>query len=226
MPAGHHAMLKFPDAPGSGVVSTSRFVAGQVFPGDFESPENRGYQSLKHGETFRSLERVPLLDGGTTDLTSYPARRGYDDLVMLTADPKLPFAWNAVTFPHERYVYFALRDPRVLRHTLLWISNGGRHYPPWNGRHVSVMGIEDTTSYFHIGLAESVKPNPLNRRGVPTALTFNPKKPVAINYILGVAEIPRGFDRVAEIQRAAEGIELVAANGKRVSATLDLDFLK
>ncbi len=77
---------------------------------------------------------------------------------MLTADPKLPFAWSAVTFPKEGNVYFALRDPRVLRHTLLWISNGGRHYPPWNGRHTDVMGIEDATSYFHYGLAESARP--------------------------------------------------------------------
>lgn len=225
MPVGHHAMLKFPDAPGSGVISTSRFVAGQVFPGNFESPENRGYQALKHGAAFSSLERVPLLQGGTTDLTQYPARRGYDDLVMLTADPKLPFAWNAVTFPHERYVYFALRDPRVMRHTLLWNSNGGRHYPPWNGRHVSVLGIEDTTSYFHLGLAESVKPNPVSRRGAPTVLNFNPKKPVAINYVIGVAEIPKGFDRVKEIRRVEQGIELIAASGKRVRSAVEMEFL-
>jgi hypothetical protein len=226
MPLGHHAMLKFPDTPGSGVISTSRFVAAQVFPGAFETPENRGYQALEPGASFRSLERVPLLAGGTVDLTPYPARRGYDDLVMLTADPKLAFAWNAVTFPSERYVWFALRDPRVLRHTLLWISNGGRHYPPWNGRHTAVMGIEDTTSYFHLGLAESAKPNPLSQRGIPTVLMFNPKKPTAINYIIGVAEIPRGFDRVAEIKRTADGIELVAANGKSAGCAVEVNFLE
>jgi hypothetical protein len=226
MPVGHHAMIKFPDAPGSGIVSTSRFVAGQVFPGMFESPEQRGYQSLKPGATFRTLARVPLLNGGMTDLTKYPARRGFDDLVMLTADPKLPFAWNAVTFPRERYVYFALRDPRMLRHTLLWISNGGRHAAPWDGRHVGVMGIEDATSYFHVGLAESAKPNALNRRGIPTALMLNPKKPAAIRYIVGVAEIPVGFDRVAAIKRTPEGIELLAASGKRVRCAVDVGFLE
>jgi hypothetical protein len=225
MPVGHHAMIKFPDEPGSGVVSTSRFVVAQVLPSAFESPENRGYQSLKPGAPFRSLERVPLLAGGTADLTRYPARRGFEDLVMLTADPKLPFAWNAVTFPRERYVYFALRDPRTLRHTILWMSNGGRHYPPWNGRHVAVMGIEDTTSYFHYGLAESAKPNPLNRRGVPTTLFLNPKKPAAINYIVGVAETPAGFDRVADIRRAGERIELLAANGKRAHCAVDITFV-
>ena len=32
MSLGHHAMLKFPDQPGSGCVSTSRFVYAQVLP--------------------------------------------------------------------------------------------------------------------------------------------------------------------------------------------------
>jgi hypothetical protein len=222
---GHHAMVKFPDAPGSGVISTSRFTHAQVFPGAFESPENRGYQSLQPGATFRSLDRVPLLNGGTTDLTRYPARKGFEDLVMLTADATLPFAWTAVTFPQERYVWFALKDPRVLRHTVFWISNGGRHYPPWNGRHTSVMGIEDVTSYFHYGLAESAAPNPLNRRGIPTTLTLDPKKPTAVNYVMAVAAIPAGFDRVKAIKKTADGVELTAANGKRARAVLDVGFL-
>jgi hypothetical protein len=225
MSVGHHALVKFPDAPGSGIVSTSRFVHAQVLPDLFERPENRGYQALKPGAVIRSLDRVPTLTGELTDVTRFPARRGYDDLVMVTADPKLSFAWNAVTFPRERYVYFALRDPRLLRHTILWISNGGRHYAPWNGRHTSVMGIEDTTSYFHHGLAESAKPNPLSRRGIPTTVTLSARSPLAINYIVGVAAIPAGFDRVRLIQAMKGGIELVADSGKRTAAPLDLEFL-
>lgn len=226
MNLGHHAMLKFPDAPGSGRISTSRLSAGQVCPGVFESPEKAGYQALKPAATFRALDRVPLLHGGHTDLSVYPARRGYEDLVMLTADPKLKLAWTAVTFPQQRYVWFALRDPAVLRHTIFWISNGGRHYAPWSSRHVSVMGIEDVTSYFHYGLAESVSKNPLNARGIPTALMLNPKKPISINYIMGVAAIPAGFDRVKEIVELEGGLELLAANGKRARTAVDVGFLK
>jgi hypothetical protein len=225
MTVGHHAMLKFPDVPSSGLISASGFVHGQVFPGEFESPENRGYQTLEPGATFRSLERVPRLGGGHADLTHFPARRGYEDLVMITAEPE-GLAWTAVTFPAQRYAWLALRDPGVLRHTVLWLSNGGRHYPPWNGRHTSVMGIEDVTSYFHYGLAESAKPNPLSRRGIPTTLTLNPKKPTAINYIMTVAELPAGFDRVATVRRTDDGIELVSANGKRAQSAVDVDFLQ
>ncbi len=42
MSYGHHAMLKFPEAPGSGRLSTSRFVYGQVCPQAFELPEKGG----------------------------------------------------------------------------------------------------------------------------------------------------------------------------------------
>ena len=99
MNLGHHAMLKFPDVPGSGRVSTSRFVYGQVFPEAFEFPEKGGYSWLKAGAEFSSLEKVPTLDGQTADLTRYPARRGFEDLVMLVSDAEQPFGWTAVAFP-------------------------------------------------------------------------------------------------------------------------------
>jgi hypothetical protein len=228
MNLGHHAMLKFPEAPGSGWVSTSRFVYGQVFPQAFERPENRGYSWLKPGAEFKSLEKVPALNGQTADLTRYPARRGFEDLVMLVSDAEAPFAWTAVAFPKERYVWFALKNPRILRETILWLSNGGRHYPPWNGRHVNVMGLEEVTSYFHLGLAESARKNPISRKGFPTCLALNPKKPLVVPYIMGVARIPAGFDRVLKI-RAAHGdraILLESASGKQAEAAVDLDFLQ
>jgi|CZKM01.1.fsa_nt_gi hypothetical protein len=228
MNLGHHAMLKFPDAPGSGLVSTSRFVYGQVFPEAFELPEKRGYSWLKRGAEFRSLERVPTLSGETADLTRYPARRGFEDLVMLVSNAEAAFAWTAVTFPKERYVWFALKDPRVLRETILWLSNGGRHYPPWNSRHVNVMGLEEVTSYFHFGLAESARKNPISRKGFPTCLALNPKKPLVVPYIMGVAAIPAGFDRVVSIQAIGgnRAILLKSASGRQAQAAVDIDFLQ
>jgi len=228
MNLGHHAMLRFPEAPGSGLVSTSRIVYGQVFPEPLELPENRGYSWLKPGAEFKSLERVPTITGDVADLSRYPARRGFEDLVMLVSDAKAPFAWTAVAFPKERYVWFALKNPRILRATIFWLSNGGRHYPPWNGRHVNVLGLEEVTSYFHPGLAESARKNPVSAKGFPTCLTLNPRKPLVVPYIMGVAGTPAGFDRVASI-RAAEGsrtIILESAGGNRTKAAVELEFLQ
>jgi hypothetical protein len=224
---GHHAMLKFPDEPGSGIISTSRFVYGQVLPVPFENPEQGGYSALKPGAKFTSLKKVAMAMGELTDLSRYPARRGFDDLAMIVNDSALPFAWTAVTFPKQRYVWFALKDPRMLRQTVFWISNGGRHYAPWSSRHVNVMGLEDVTSYFHLGLAESAKSNPLAAKGIPTCLQLSPKMPTVVNHIMAIAPIPKGFDRVAAITPAKDGqsVELTACSGRSTVATLNINFL-
>jgi len=228
MSLGHHAMLRFPDEPGSGVISTSPFLFGQVSPTPFESPAERGYSSLKTGAEFTSLSAVPLADGGQTDLSRYPARRGFEDLVILASDPGLPFAWTAVVFPKQRYVWFALKDPRILRQTVFWITNGGRHYPPWNGRHVGVMGLEEVTAYFANGLADSARSNSLSKRGVTTMQTLDPQQPLVVPYIMGVASIPTGFDRVREIIPAdnERSARLVSHSGKTIRTPLRTDFLR
>ena len=223
---GHHAMLKFPDESGSGSVSLSRFVYAQVLPGAFETPENQGYSCLQPGAEFSSLDRVSTRTGELADLTHYPARRGYEDLVMMVSDASLPFAWTAVTFPKQRYAWFALKDPRVLRSTIFWMSNGGRYYAPWNGRHLNVMGLEEVTSYFHHGLAESANFNPIAAKGLPTHLVLQPKQPLTVNYIMGVAALPPNFDRVAAIEETPEGVCLNAVSGRKCEVPLDLAFLK
>jgi hypothetical protein len=224
MSVGHHALLKFP-AGADGLVSTSPFEHGQVLPTAFESPEGAGYQSLRPGAVFRSLKRVPRQDGSYADLTVFPARPGYDDLVLVAAPARLPLAWSAVTFSRPRYVWFALRDPRSLRSTLLWMSNGGRHYSPWNGGHTRVLGIEDVTANFHYGLAESAGSNPLRRLGIATTLPLHRTRPTTVRYIMGVAAVPVGFDRVADIRPASGGVEFVAKSGLRSRVRIDLGFL-
>src|SRR5205085_926832 len=80
------AMLKFSEASGSGRLSTSRFLRGHVAPKPWENPAAGGYSCLKSGSVFRSLEKVRTQDGGWTDLTAYPTRRGFEDLVLLETD--------------------------------------------------------------------------------------------------------------------------------------------
>ncbi len=225
MNLGHHANLRFPDAPGSGLLSFSPWRFGQVWLEPTENPEQRGYSILKPGARFERLDRVPMITGEYTDLGQYPARRGFEDIVHLIADPRTPIAWTAVTFPAERYVWFALKDPRVLNGTLLWMSNGGRHYPPWNGRHVNVMGLEELTSFFHTGLAESARANAHTRRGIPTVLKLDPQRPTVVNYVMAVAAVPTGFDRVKRIEPDTGRVTLIAASGRKVTVPLDEAFV-
>ena len=103
---------------------------------------------------------------------------------MLVSDPSNRFAWTAVTYPDQRFAWFALKDPAVLRHTVFWLSNGGRHYAPWNGRHTGVLGLEEVTAYFHYGLSPSAGGNPLRDRGYATCLELDEGTPVDVRYIM------------------------------------------
>jgi hypothetical protein len=90
-----------------------------------------------------------------------------------------------------------------------------------------VLGLEETTSYFHFGQAESAKPNPLSAAGYPTTVRLSPKRPLRVPHIFAVAAIPRGFDIVADVQAQADGrgVLITAANGKTAKLALDTAFL-
>jgi hypothetical protein len=87
------------------------------------------------------------------------------------------------------------------------------------------MGLEEVTSYFHYGLAESTRRNPLSARGIPTALRLKPDRPLVVNTLMGVTAVPSGFDRVRAIVPGPGGIEIRSASGKTVKVPLELDFL-
>lgn len=225
---GHHATISFPDLQGAGRLSFSRFVHAQTYIEPTERPENYGYSWLKPNTGISDLKAVRCIDGSTTDLSRYPARRGFEDIAIICAHPSLKFAWSAVTFPDQGYAWFAIRDPKQLASTLLWFSNGGRHYPPWNGRHINVMGIEDVTAFFHVGIAASCRPNALSERGIRTFLEPDAQSRLSISYIQGVVRIPPGFDRVARIEAHPDGerITLHSDSGAVVETLCHIDFLE
>jgi hypothetical protein len=222
---GHHAMLAFPAGEGSGRIATAPFRFGRTVPRAFEDPAQGGYSSLKPGAWFRTLRSVPGADGRPADLSRYPARAGFTDLVQLAGSRSRGPAWTAVTFGPQRWLWFALRNPQLLTSTLLWHSNGGRHYPPWNGRHRRILGLEDVTAYFDYGLAESARPNDFSRRGIPTTLQLRRDRPLRIPYVMGVLALPRGFDSVRSVRFKGDQAIFTAISGRRVIQNLDRDFL-
>jgi hypothetical protein len=86
---GQHAMLRFPERPGSGLISTSSFAYGQVFVETTERPENRGYSILKPGAEFASLTNVATITCEVADLTQFSARRGFEDIGIIISQSGL-----------------------------------------------------------------------------------------------------------------------------------------
>ncbi|MGE9267887.1 MAG: hypothetical protein ACQKBY_07300 [Verrucomicrobiales bacterium] len=208
---------------GQGRVSVSPFRWASVNRGLFSDPVNREYQALKPGATFSELSAVPAMDGGTVDLTRYPARRGFEDLVLMANEPgEAPFAWTACVF--DGYVWFCLKNPRDFPSTMFWMSNGGRHGAPWNGRHLGRLGLEEVCSYFANGVADS-RQNPLAEEGVPTVRDFD-GTPVSLRLIQAVAAVPADFDLVTDIRPAGQGkITLSSESGASVETAIDWGFV-
>ncbi len=213
-------------AEGQGRISTSPFRWASTYPGLFSNPDSGEQQCLKPNARFDDLREVELADGGTTDLSRYPARPGNDDLVMMvneTATETQPFAWSAVVF--DGYVWYCLKDPTDFPATMLWLSNGGRTAEPWNNRHVGRLGVEEVCSYFSNGVDESRK-NPLAAEGIPTVRSFNADETVSLKIIQAVAALPEGFDRVASIvPEGDKAVKITAESGESLTAALDWKFI-
>ncbi len=222
LPIGHHAMLRVPEIA---YLAFSPWTWAGTPPTALEADPTIGRSLLQYPQEITDLARVRLASGPTADLTRFPALDRHDDLLMLAADPQQPFAWSAVTAPHAGWVWFDLRSPRTLASTVLWMSHGGRDYPPWSGRHTHVLGVEQVTAYFHHGHRTSTSPNPLAQRGIPTAVELSPNGRLSVRYLFGVAAIPPDFTRVRSIEPARDGIVLMDEGGRSVHAPCDPDFI-
>ena len=162
------------------------------------------------------------------DLTKLPSRFGYADLVQLVNEPWDKSggpAWTTAVFNDEGFLWFALKDPAVLRSTIFWMENHGRHGHPWRGRN-NCLGLEDVTAFFADGLGESTRDNVLTAEGIPTAVDLRADKPTTINYIQGVVKVPDGFDVVESVKFGPNEVTFTSASGKSVSAPVKHDFVK
>lgn len=224
---GTHPILDLSAIPeGAGRISVSPFRWASVCPGLFSDPARGESQALKSGAEFTDLRAVPLANGGTCDLTRYPARAGNDDLVMMVNEPAnagQPFAWSAAVL--DGYLWFSLKNPADFPATLFWISNGGRSEPPWNGRHTCRIGIEDVCTYFGLGLDESRKA-PLSALGIPTTRRFRPDETVSLKVVQGAAAVPENFGMVVRIRPVGEKtVAITGESGEEIAIPIDWEFV-
>lgn len=228
---GHHAILAVPEKEDSLRIATSKIRFGFTSPVPFSIPANREYQSFALGERFQSLEQVPLAWKGnhTADCTSFPARTGFADLLAVFSAPEqqLPqqLAWTTATNQDGGYLWFSLRDPRILPTTVFWIENHGRHGSPWNGRN-RCLGLEDACSFLNEGMPISAKPNFINEMGIPTAIQLKRDQPTFVNYVQGVVKIPADFVMVKTIEFGPGEMTFVSITGKKVTVPVRHEFVR
>ncbi len=216
MTFGHHPNLLLPQNS-SALLSKSPYLFGQVFT-QAEKPAQGGYSSLKSGALFEALEKVPLNNGGYADLTQLPFNTGFTEVVTVASDPRFPLAWTTLLFPDEGFLWFSIKKTAVLPTSVIWIQDGGRHYPPWNSIR-GIVGLEETCGLVD-GLATSLEPNPFSKKGVPTFKKLASNEEYCIEFLQGVTLVPKGFEKVEQVEIQKETLLFIDRKNKKIRMPL------
>lgn len=220
LPVAHHPMTAML-AGGHLAFSPKRLA---LSPDDaLESDPSRGRFALAYPGRSTDLKRFPRAGGGSYDLTRYPPDGSHEDFVILVEDEHAGPGWTAVARQAERDLFLVLKDSAAMPITMLWISNGGRDYAPWNGRHKGVLGIEDGRTA--VGHAASIGDNALKRLGVPTSFALTPAGRVTLRHVMGALPLADASTAPVNVETGSGELRARFADGRVVTAAFDDGFL-
>jgi hypothetical protein len=223
LPVGHHVMVR---SSGGLMLSFSPKAFGITPEAPQEPDPTRGRFVLAYPQRFTDLAQARRADGAPVDLTRHPIDPQAEDVVFLVDEPGRDFAWSAALCRSEGFLFFAIKNPKILTGTMLWMSNGGRFYEPWSSRHKGCLGIEELCSYGAEGHRASIATNPVSAAGYKTALELKPKGTVTIPYAFGTVPIGPEWSRLADILRRPGGLRLRDVSGATAEVPFDWDFFK
>ena len=187
--AANHAMVSLPNG---GIL---RFSPKRWFETPANAPESdpaRGRSCLSYPARSSDARIFPAWGGGTVDLTHYPFGPAHEDFVMCLEAYDSTLGWTAVTRPAEGDLYLSLRNPRLLPMTMIWHSNGGRDYAPWNGRHKGCLGIEEGIAAHLLGKTTPEEDAFLAKSGQASAVHLAPGTVTEVRHIIGCIAWPTG----------------------------------
>ncbi|WP_052201976.1 hypothetical protein [Ensifer sp. ZNC0028] len=217
LPVAHHPMVRI---TGEASLNFSPKAFGATPEHAVETDPQRGNSALMYPQEFVDLTSVRLKGGGAVDLSVQPGPPDSEDFLILAEEPNSTMGWTAVSARDDGFLFFSVRDPRVLPFSMLWMSNGGRHYEPFSGRHRGVLGLEEGCTFFGYGREASSRPNWLNERGYPTAIELVPDGEVAIGFAFGAIRLPDGWRAVSDIGVSRENL-IISSD---TEATVELPF--
>lgn len=186
LPVANHAMVSLPNG---GKLSFSRKRWWETPAAPVETTQGRS--CLAYPRRHEDAVEFPGV-AGAVNLHRYPWGDAHEDFVVGVEDPASALGWTAVVRPAEGDLYLSLRNARALPMTMLWHSNGGRDYAPWNGRHKGCLGVEEGAALPMLGLSAAETPDPLTAAGQPALLTLDPMGTVEVRHVIGAIRWPSG----------------------------------
>jgi hypothetical protein len=164
LPIGLHPTFRLPKIAQAARLEPAPFAEGRTYPGTVEPAA----PLFAIDQSFSDLAAVPLRSGGTFDATRLPFVDDSEELVQLNGIEGSCALANRAEGYRVRLIWQKEHFPSLL----LWYSNRGRKFSPWNGEQVSI-GIEPLCSPFGLGPATARADNPIARSGTPTARDFS-----------------------------------------------------
>lgn len=220
IPVAHHAMTRMSDG-GRLSFSPKRLALTPDVP--LEPDPLRGRYRLSYPARSLDIHAFPA-GSAPTDLADYRTGRRTEDFVTLVeAETDRP-GWTAVARRAERDLVLVLKNPAELPVTMLWLSDGGRDYAPWNGGHIGVLGIEDGRTA--VGHSASLGDNPLRREGVATSFALSPDGRVSFRQVLGGLWLDNGARPPKALATAGGMLTALFDDGETLTAPFDDGFLR
>lgn len=184
LPIGVHPVLRLPGKPMAAQLQFGPEARVWTLPTTLEP----GVSTLGLNARDRSLVQVPVLSGGTedmvVDITKLPLECDTEELVLVVGHNGTARLMNH----EERYSVAVSWDSELFPACLLWLSNRGRGYYPWNHRFLGV-GVEPVRSAFDLGTrVSSDHNNPLWKAGVPCTYSFAPDRRLETTYTIEISE--------------------------------------
>jgi len=189
IPVCTHAMIAVPNGA---KLSFSRKRWFETLGAPLESDPARGRSRLAYPRRQEDPSDFPAADGSAVNLLKYPWADRHDDFVTAVDDPSVSLGWAAVVRASEGDLILSLKNAHTLPMTMLWHSNGGRDYAPWNSRHTGCLGVEEGAALPVLGLSAQEQPNPLTAAGQPGLLTLDPTGTVEMRTALAAIHWPSG----------------------------------
>lgn len=172
LPIGLHPIFPVGGDAGEVLLTAENSVGGVVYPQATEA----GVSQLHPLARFAHLDAVPALGGSTVNLQRLPLPYATEEIVQLLS----PVSGISLHYPAQQRRVTLRWDTQRLPHCLLWFSNGGRAYAPWNSRNWC-LGVEPICSAWDMGPG-SLQDNALTAQGYATAIDFTPETPLRVTY--------------------------------------------
>lgn len=184
LPVAHHTMSRMHDG---GRLSFSPKRAVVTPPSSLEPDPARGVYLLAYPARSEDPAAFPDRLGGVSNLTQYRMQDRREDFAVLVEAAHEGLGWTTLARQAEGDLVLVLKNVRDLPVTMLWFSNGGRDYAPWNGRHLGVIGIEDGRTA--VGHSSSTGGNFVSREGAQTAFRLSEESVIRFRHVIGAVSL-------------------------------------